>query len=26
VPGDIRELEPIVERLILGLLAAGDSA
>jgi AcrR family transcriptional regulator len=24
VPGDIRELEPIVERLILGLLAAGD--
>ena len=23
VPGDIRELEPIVERLILGLLAAG---
>ena len=26
VPGDIRELEPVVERLILGLLAAGDSA
>ena len=24
VPGDIRELEPVVERLILGLLAAGD--
>jgi hypothetical protein len=24
VPGDIRELEPIVERLILGLLAAGE--
>jgi AcrR family transcriptional regulator len=26
VPGDIRELEPIVERLILGLLAAGETA
>ena len=26
VPGDIRELEPVVERLILGLLAAGASA
>jgi AcrR family transcriptional regulator len=25
VPGDIRELEPVVERLILGLLAAGES-
>ncbi len=25
-PGDIRELEPVVERLILGLLAAGDSS
>jgi AcrR family transcriptional regulator len=24
VPGDIRELEPVVERLTLGLLAAGD--
>jgi AcrR family transcriptional regulator len=24
VPGDIRDLEPIVERLILGLLAAGE--
>jgi len=24
VPGDIRELEPVVERLILGLLAAGE--
>jgi AcrR family transcriptional regulator len=24
VPADIRELEPVVERLILGLLAAGD--
>ena len=26
VPGDIRELEPVVERLILGLLGAGTSA
>jgi AcrR family transcriptional regulator len=25
VPGSIRELEPVVERLILGLLAAGES-
>ena len=24
VPGDIRDLEPVVERLILGLLAAGE--
>ena len=24
MPADIRELEPVVERLILGLLAAGD--
>jgi AcrR family transcriptional regulator len=26
VPRDIRELEPVVERLILGLLAAGESS
>ena len=26
VPGDIRELEPVVERLILGLLGAGEPA
>ena len=26
VPGDIRELEPVVERLILGLLASGESS
>ena len=24
VPGDIRELEPVVERLSLGLMAAGE--
>ena len=26
VPNDIRELEPVVERLTLGLLAAGDKS
>jgi hypothetical protein len=26
VPDDIRELEPVVERLILGLLGAGSSS